>query len=226
MSASFKSPLNKETVVLLHGIGHNKMFMMFIAHALKKKGYKTENISYPSRHHIIEELAQWLKQDLDSRNVWNISDKVHFVAHSMGGLVSGMMLERYKDDLPKKKIGRVVMLGTPLKGSEVANGLKNWWLYKVIFGPAGQELTTHNREDKIIKPYYELGSIAGSRNWLYPTGWKYIDGVNDGCVSVESTKIEGLKDHITLPVQHGDMGWDTKVRKQIIHFLKNGFFSR
>ena len=51
----------------------------------------------------------------------------------MGGLVIRALLNRYRPD----NLGRVVQIGTPNHGSEVADFLKNDWLYRLFFGPAG-----------------------------------------------------------------------------------------
>ena len=213
-----------ETVVLLHGIGHSMMNMLFLEKALKKQGYTTYNLTYPSLRHDIKTLSKWLNDKLEKKQIWRSSDKVHFVTHSMGGLVSGFYLQDFKEVVHAEKLGRVVMLGTPHGGSEVADGLQDFWLFKLIFGPAGQELTTHARKDDQIKPDYELGIIAGTQNWMYPLGKVLIDQPHDGCVSVESTKLDGMKDHVILPVLHGFMGWSPKIQKQTLHFLEHGEF--
>jgi pimeloyl-ACP methyl ester carboxylesterase len=219
-------PGSKQVVVLLHGIGHSMWNMFFIENILKDAGYETFNLSYPSRKHDIRTLTKWLNDQLDSAQIWHEADCVHFVCHSMGGLVTGFYLQNYQSGLPAEKMGRVVMLGTPHGGSEVADFLCSNALYKIIFGPAGQELTTHIRKNDQIQPWYDLGIIAGSHNWAYPFGFFCIKERNDGCVSIDSSKLDGMKDHIVLPVLHGLMGWKPSVHKQIIHFLKSGNFSK
>ena len=213
-----------DTVILLHGIGHSMINMIFLEKFLKKHGYKTCNITYPSLKHDIKTLSQWLHDKLKEKQVWQTAHKVHFVTHSMGGLVSGFYLQDFKNNIPSEKLGRVVMLGAPHGGSEVADGLQDFWLYKLVFGPAGQDLTTHARKNDQIQPDYELGIIAGTQNWLYPLGKIFINQPHDGCVSVESTKLDGMKDHIILPVLHGIMGWNPKIRKQTLYFLEHGEF--
>lgn len=215
-----------EAVVLLHGIGHSMMNMYVLERVLKKQGYTPYNISYPSLKHDIKTLSKWLHDTLEDKQVWQNSEKVHFVTHSMGGLVGGFYLQDFKETIAPGKLGRVVMLGTPHGGSEVADGLQDFWLYKMVFGPAGQDLTTHARKKDQIKPDYELGVIAGTQSWLYPLGKIFIDAPHDGCVSVESTKLDGMSDHMILPILHGIMGWSPKIQKQILHFLKEGKFER
>lgn len=213
-----------ESVVLLHGIGHSMLNMLLLERVLKKQGYKTYNLTYPSLKHGIKTLSAWLHNTLQDKQVWQNSDKVHFIGHSMGGLVIGFYLQNFKSSIPAETMGRVVMLGTPHGGSQVADGLQNFWLYKLIFGPAGQELTTQARRAEQIKPDYELGIIAGTQNWLYPLGKIFIPHPHDGCVSVESTKLDGMADHLVLPVLHGIMGWSASVHKQALHFLRHGQF--
>ena len=213
-----------ESVVLLHGIGHSMLNMLFLQVMLKKRGYKIYNMTYPSLRHDIRTLSKWLQEKLEKKQVWTSSDKVHFVTHSMGGLVSGFYLQDFKDNLPVGKLGRVVMLGTPHGGSEVADGLENIWLYKKVFGPAGQELTTHARKENQISPYYDLGIIAGSWGRFHPLG-PFMKSEHDGCVSIDSTQLPGMSDHIVMPVSHSFMGWSFKVKKQVLQFLEEGKFS-
>lgn len=219
------SQTNKpEIVVLLHGIGHNKIFMMATEKVLESKGYETLNITYPSLRQNISNLSKWLSKQLMQNKIWEKASKVHFVVHSMGGLVSGTYLDEFRNQIPQDKMGRVVMLGTPHGGSEVADFLQKNPLYQWAFGPAGQELTTEIRQEKKIKPWYELGIIAGAPDKTFTIGQFFIDTEHDGCVSVESTKVDGMTAHKTMPVLHSFMAWMPDVQKQVVHFLKEGTF--
>lgn len=220
-----KEAQNKETVILMHGIGHSLWNMIMVEKALKANGYKVMNLSYPSRKNDIKTLAGWLNRKITTTCLWETEEKIHFIGHSMGGLVIGTYLEQYKQACPAEKMGRVIMLGTPHGGSEVADFLHKNPLYQWVFGPAGQELTTHVRQDNKIQPWYDLGIIAGTQNWMYPLGLFCIKETNDGCVSVKSTKLEGMKDHLIISALHGLMGWQPKIHKQILHFLKHGIFN-
>lgn len=216
---------DNEIVILLHGIGHAAPNMMLMENALKREWYKTLNLTYPSLKKTIHENSQWLHTKLKLKDAWQQYSKIHFVCHSMGGLVTDQYLQEFKDEIPADKMGRVVMLGTPHGGSEVADLLKDFAPYQWIFGPAGQELTTASRRANQVAPWYDLGIIAGTENWFYPLGKYSIKTDNDGCVSVDSTKLPGMKDHIVMQVSHGFMGWTPEVHKQAVHFLKYGEFN-
>ena len=120
--------------------------MAGIEFALQKAGYQTLNIGYPSLEKNLTELSKFLDQELEKECVWESSyKKIHFTTHSMGGLVVRTYLNDYKTDISDKGLGRVVMLAPPHGGSEVADFLKDFFLYQWVFGPAGQELTTEQQ---------------------------------------------------------------------------------
>ncbi len=218
--------LKNETVILLHGIGHMKWNMFGMERALRKQGYKTLNITYPSLNNELDALTAFLHGRLNVASVWESAGRVHFVTHSMGGLLARWYLEKFKNEIPQEKLGRVVMLAPPNKGSEVADFLKDFPPYRWIFGPAGQELTTSYQEQKTSAPYYGLGIIAGSKGGPYLLGNMAIPGKHDGCVAVARTKLDGMADHIVVPATHGFIAWQPSVHRQVLNFLAHGKFAQ
>jgi pimeloyl-ACP methyl ester carboxylesterase len=222
-SAGSADPLPSAGVVLLHGLGSNRATMAYIDHALKQAGYDTLRLSYPSRKHILRELADGLAPDI---NVFaeTISGPLHFVTHSLGGLVVRSFLERHSP----KRMGRVVMLGPPNGGSELADLVTQLGLDQVLLGKVGGDLATRCPSDAICgNPLaYELGIIAGNRSIdpIFPK--LIIKGPNDGKVSVASTKLAGMTDHLVLPVSHTLMIVSPMVARQVVNFLDVGQFSR
>lgn len=213
-----------ETVILLHGIGHTSWNMRHVERALKDHGYRTLNITYPSCKMAIGDLAVFVAKVLKQESVWQYTSKVHFVTHSMGGLVTQRYLEDFRADIPVDKLGRVVMIAPPQKGSEVADFLQNLPPYKWVFGPAGQELTTTIRNSCKIRPYYELGIIAGDKGWPYFIAHFLFSDRHDGRVAVEKTKINEMKSHIVIPCTHGFISWEDITHRQVINFLVKGLF--
>ncbi len=213
----------QELVIILHGIGMPKMRMTFIDFSLKRAGYKTLNLAYPSLRNDIESCAAFIVKKLDGIIPNNIK-KIHFVAHSMGCLVSLQTMKTAKLD----RIGRAVFIAPPFRGSEVADFLHQNALYKFAFGPAGAQLTTHYRRELNHTPPagLEIGVIAGSRGYEYPLFLHIMKktGVHDGLVALSSTQVDGLKDHITIRMSHSFL-LERSV-SQIMHFLENGNFYR
>ncbi len=211
----------QELVVILHGIGMSRLRMAYLEFSLKRAGYKTLNLAYPSLRNDIESCAAFVAKKLDGVIPDNI-EKIHFVAHSMGCLVSLQTLNTAKLD----RIGRAVFIAPPFRGSEVADYLHRNALYKFVFGPAGGQLTTHYRRDlnHALPDRLEVGVIAGSRGYEYPLFLHVMKKtrVHDGLVALSSTKIDGLKDHITIRMSHSFL-LERSV-SQVIHFLENGSF--
>lgn len=212
-----------ELVVILHGIGMSSLRMLYIEYGLRRAGYATLNINYPSRSKSIEESSEIVLQKI-RKSLRRNHEKIHFVAHSMGGLVTlNFLAQKY---LPN--ISRVVLIAPPYGGSEVADLMANWALYKLFFGPAGAQLTTHYRKEKAfeIPPEIDIGVIAGTRAWEYPIFLSTMKqtGDHDGLVSVQSTQIPFMKDHITIRMSHSFL-LERSVA-QTVHFLRQGRFNR
>lgn len=215
-----------EIVVLLHGIGRTARSMNRVARFLDAHGYKVLNITYPSRRINVAAIADWLNNHHLTSDFWRNDDieSVHFVTHSMGGLVARCYLAKHRSIIPENKLGRVVMLGPPNQGSEIADILQGLKLFKLLFGPAGENLTTQSNINLNHAVFYEAGIIAGSSRWLYPLSSLLIRGPSDGRVAVERTKIDGMKDHITINTSHSLMMYRNDVMKYILTFLQQGRF--
>lgn len=215
---------NRDTVVILHGIARTGKSMAKIENALKDSGYNTLSITYPSTEKNVDELAQWLHQNYLTDKFWDNNRRVHFLTHSMGGLVTREYLRKYRPAIPYSHLGRVVMLAPPHQGSEVADLLDQNWLYQMYYGPAGQDLTTDAQKIPVTKPYYDLGIIAGNKEWPYFAAAFIVPGPGDGRVAVEKTKLSGMRDHITVNATHTFIMNDEAATRQALHFLTYGEF--
>lgn len=214
-----------DKVVLLHGIGRTSRSLDRLEGALQDRDYDTLSITYPSRRLPLEDLAVWLREVALDSSFWDeATGRIHFAAYSMGGLLTRYYLDRYRSEIPRHKLGRVVMMGTPHQGSAVADFWHRTWPYRRFYGPAGQQLTTQAMKQVTMRPYYELGVIAGTAGWPYADSWFLIPGESDGRVSVDSTKIEGMKDHVCVPATHTFIMNRPDVHMQVAAFLKNGAF--
>lgn len=208
-------------VVLLHGIGRSQSAMEKMAKDLRSRGYTVLNVNYESRTYDIATLAERMHADITAFNA-DKTRKINFVGHSMGALVVRAYINSHRPE----NLGRVVAIGSPNKGSEVADFLNNFGLYDSFYGPAGQQLTTgYNISQKLGKPDYEVGVIAGDRT-IDPLSTLIIPGTDDGKVSIASTHIDGEKDHIVLHANHATMPMNAAVIIETAHFIRYGFFKR
>lgn len=194
--------------------------MSKLANALRADGYAVINCDYPSRRETVESLTTNLFATL-APQIAN-APKVHFVTHSLGG----MLLRAHLQDHTLPNLGRVVMLGPPNRGSEVVDCLGRLALFRWINGPAGTQLGTsaNSLPSRLKAPTFELGVIAGDRS-VNPFLSLMIPGADDGKVSVQRTRTEGMRDFLKLHVTHTFMMRNSRVIRQTRHFLKIGRFA-
>lgn len=209
----------QECVILLHGLARTKRSLGKLTIAIEKHGYRCINHSYPSTKHDIVTLADVAVAE--ALSLCGDAQKIHFVTHSMGGI----LVRQYLNQHYIENLGRVVMLGPPNRGSEVVDTLHNVPGFKLINGPAGMQLGTAEMSipNRLGCANFELGVIAGTRsiNIVLST---MLPTPNDGKVSVEGTKLKGMKDHIALPVSHPLMMNNARVIEQTLYFLRHGVF--
>ena len=191
---------------------------------LVKAGYHTVNLDYPSARKSIEELAvDYIPPAIRKCNGYRPA-KIHFVTHSLGGIIVRAAL---KDDKPVN-LGGVVMLSPPNGGSEVADVLKDRWYYLLLNGPAGQQLSTavDSLPNRLGPVDYPVGIIAGDRYAFYDWWFsRFFHGANDGKVSVESTRLEGMVDFMIVHNSHSFIMNSERVRRETVYFLQHGCFS-
>jgi triacylglycerol lipase len=209
----------KEYVILLHGLGRTAKSMSKIEFELKKSGYIVKNIGYPSRKHTIETLVEKYVRPVVKE--CSGAKSIHFVTHSLGGILMRYYLDKY----PLQNLGKVVMLSPPNGGSEIVDKLGAFFLYKWWLGPAFQQLSTkpNSIPNKLQVPNFNLGIITGSKS-TNPFFSYLIPGEDDGKVSIESAFIKGVpfkKIHVT----HTWIMKNNSVIKEIVYFLKFNSFS-
>lgn len=205
-------------MVLIHGLGRTPLSMSPIASDLARRGYGVVNQGYPSTRQDVDASARSVGQAIDRCRAKG-AGRIHFVTHSLGGIV----LRRYLQDHEVPEAGRAVMLAPPNQGSEIADRLKDRWWFRRAIGPAGQGLITGGATPEPLP--LEVGIVAGTKNYE-PWFSRWFDGPNDGKVAVESTRLPGMTDFITLHAGHTFMLRSPEVRAQVVAFLATGRFQR
>jgi len=210
------------TVVLLHGLARTSDSMAKMGHALEAAGYRVCNVSYPSREHSIEILTKDFVLPAVRACVTNETDAVHFVTHSLGGIV----MRQLAKTAPDLNIGRVVMLSPPNHGSQVVDKLGGLGLFQWINGPAGLELGTgpDSVPQSLGPPTFQVGIITG--DWTINLILSaLIPGPDDGKVSIESAKLEGMAGFCVIPASHPFIMKNQLAIEQTLVFLAKGAFT-
>jgi len=194
--------------------------MSSLKERLEKAGYSVIAESYPSTKKPIQEHAEWLQTIIDKASR-DQSGKIHFVSHSLGGIIIRYLFNTHKPKL----LGRVVMLSPPNSGSEIVDFFEDSELFQHLMGPSGEALGTDEQSvPKSLGPVnFEVGIITGDAS-LNPFTSLLIPGQDDGKVSVESAKVQGMKDFLVVHKSHTFIMDSPEIAEQIIHFIKYGKF--
>lgn len=211
----------EECVILLHGLIRSGRSMGKMEKALHEQGYIVVNVDYPSRKSDIAVLAQAAVSKGVEKCQLAETTSINFVTHSMGGILVRYFLS--ENEVPELK--RVVMLGPPNRGSELVDSFSDWPGYRKIGGPAGRELgTSADSVPNALGPVdFPLGIIAGTRSTNFIASW-ILPGEDDGRVTVERARVEGMQDFIEMPVTHTFMMRNDEAIQQVINFLETGRF--
>lgn len=216
----------KPLVVILHGIFRTAWSMRLIEIYLRWRGYDTLNLTYPSNRHDLATLSDLVGKRIEASEKFQSAADVHFVTHSMGGLITRYILNTHP--AIKVKTRNIVMMVPPNQGSETADYIvSNAWM-KCIFeyfsGPAGPQLTTAYA---VNYPSISgtIGIIAGVRssNPLAKLVFSK-DQQHDGTISHDRMRLDGIGEVLSVKASHTSIVCSLSAMRQTVYFLQDGQF--
>ncbi|MCG8509817.1 MAG: alpha/beta fold hydrolase, partial [Rhodospirillales bacterium] len=193
---------DRDVVVVLHGLGRGPYAMRLLAARLEEAGYQVANVGYDSLSDTPDQILEDIGRQIN-RCCVNKTPKLHFVGHSLGGLlIRAYLMENYVPNL-----GRVVLIGTPNGGSAAIDGIRDRWWFGIL-GPTANAMGTDENgfAKRLVKPDYPLGVIAGIVE--DDDNEDRLPGPDDGLVAVDSTKVEGMADFVLMPTSHWGLRYD------------------
>jgi pimeloyl-ACP methyl ester carboxylesterase len=205
-------------VILVHGLWQSGLEFFVMRRRLQADGsLRALFFSYPT---TVGTMSNHVRRLIDCARAHK-TEQVHFVGHSLGGLVVLRALE-ITDDLPP---GRAVLLGSPLQGSRTAQSLARWPFGRTLLGGAlTQECVDWS--PRVWSGRREVGVIAGSMGFGVGRLLAHLNGEHDGTVLVEETRLPGARDHIVIPASHTGLLVSARAAEQTRHFLEHGTFKR
>lgn len=206
-------------VVLLHGLGRRAIDLAVLATRLEARGFRVCNIDYESRVDSIEIAAAEVSDGIRACGLANVH--VDFVTHSLGALVLRAL---YAGPAPPRG-RRAVLLAPPNGGSEIVERLRGLTLFDALLGPLASQLGTDAADlpSRYPPPPIPFAVIAGDR-WINPLGALWLPAPHDGTVSVASTRLTGMSDHLVLPYTHTFIPYAEPVADAVEAFLRTGRF--
>ena len=214
------APAAPDCVILLHGLARDAQSMQHLTGALRAAGYHAEAPDYPSTKQSLRQLAAPVIEQ--AMTGCPPAGAVHFVGHSMGAA----LVRVYLAEAQPSRLGRVIMLAPPNQGSELSDFSRRIPGFEWYLGPALAELGTG--PDSLVRQLgpvdFSPGVIAGdisSNRLLSPI----IPGTDDGRVSLESTRVDGMGDYLVLPVDHFSILKHPAVIEAVLRFLAVGRFN-
>ena len=203
-------------IILLHGLHMHSWVMKPLAYLLEQEGFEVALFDYYSVLHSmnrhVKDLSRWIDEN-------HADETLHFVGHSLGGLV----LRNFSAAYPDKVSGRIVTMGTPHQGSRAAQRVLNLGLQKPVLGGSYKGALDGSMPE--LPEGVELGSIAGNK----PYGLGRVLGLHgehDGTVLVSETHCPNMRDHVVLPLSHSGMLFNRKTVGQVVAFLHDRCFKK
>ena len=199
-------------VLLVHGLWYGRPGMLPLARRLRKLGWECDLFGYSS---VFGRAADNIAR-LAERVAGADGDPLHFVGHSLGGLLILKMLTESGGALPG---GRVVLLGSPLNGSTVARRMAG---NRALRPWIGRAETLLDRGMERLPEGREVAAIAGTSSLGAGRLVAPLPRPHDGTVSVAETQVPGLADHLELSVSHTGLVLSGGVAKAVHGFLVEG----
>lgn len=206
----------KPVVVFVHGLWMNGLELTWLRRQVAKAGFRTRQFIYSTVRedlaHNVDALFRFAR-GLEAR-------ELNFVGYSLGGVVAVNMLARFHDQLPR---GRVVLIGSPVRGSDAARGLAKHQWGRFMLGSAGPDCLIEDHGLRWQKPR-ELGVIAGTRSVGLGKLFGGLPSPNDGTVAISETHLDNETDRVEFPLTHATLMFSPRVASATTHFLRTGRF--
>jgi len=215
--------VGRDAVLLLHGLWMNRLVMQYLSTALTRAGFSTHVLAYRSMQGTLSEHRARVAGSIAALS----ETRIHLLGHSMGGVIamdflSHIDLAGIEEAAPR--IGRTLLLGSPVVDCGAARDFGESAGGRLLLG---ESMTVWREAFPLrVPPGREVGAIAGTECLGLAPLFVDIPDDNDGVVTIRETRLDGLADHIVLPVSHTGMLFSSVVADQCAAFLKNGRFVR
>lgn len=208
-------------VLLLHGIFRSKDSFRAMARGLRDRGFDAYAVNYPSTRQSLDHHADQLEQLLGSLEG---VERVSFVGHSLGGIVTRTLLGRPEASWRSRiEVNRVVMIGTPNQGAVIAHELAKVAPFRTVAGPSLSQLRPEEWRDTpaLSVPFGIVAGGTGTERGFNPL----LPGDNDLTVTVDETRLDGAEDSLLVRAIHTFLMVHPTVVAGTARYLETGSFT-
>lgn len=200
-----------EVIVLVHGLFRSSLSMSLLKFYLENEGYQVYSYNYPSTKYTIYEHGINLNQYIVDLMIKNPGAKIHFITHSLGGIITREALAKLPQD-QLNNLGYLVMMAPPNQGSYFAKLLTRAFPQFTRPIKPLAELSTDKESyvHRVPVPQIKMGIIAGRFDSIVPPAF---------------AKLNGATDFVRINAIHTFIMDNFKGRKLILNFLENGTFA-
>lgn len=206
-------PQGNAVTVFVHGLWMNGFELTWLRRQVEKAGFPTAQFEYRTVKRSVDENAELLHDFI----IQQAAESINIVGYSLGGLVTLRLFDLF-DDIPP---GRVVLMGSPVRGSKAAQRIHDMGWDDMLLGRSG----LHRDRELKWDSRRELGIIAGTRSLGLGSLFHRLPKPNDGTVAAAETELPGANDRLHLPVTHASMMFSPKVASAVTDFLHDGRFA-
>lgn len=207
------TPRRDETVVLIHGLGRSRASLWVLQRRLRQAGFDTRNFPYAPMFHRFDTLVSALHDFLVAKTP---TPRYHLVGHSLGNI---LIRARFRHGYPAG-LERIVMIAPPNQRPLLAQKLHRCPPFRLWAGDSGRQLASEAFYASLPAPDVQFGVIAGDKGQRLT-----FNEPNDGIVTVESTRLDGMADHLVLPHAHTFIMNGRDTARATIAFLTRGAFA-
>lgn len=208
-------------IIMLHGLNGQKNDFAKMWQEMKNEDYTCALINYPSTKKNINSHVRQLNILIE-----NLSDvnKISFVTKGIGGIVLRSLLATNSEWRKKIKIGRIVQIAPPNRGSRFLYMLSEYKIFRYFLGPILFEMNPKAAEQIPTFPKNVDFGIISCDFPMKKYSWILTKRIKENLPSQLENAINNDHKSIYIPNTCSNILENPRIISSVRSFIKNGSF--